>query len=284
MKRRWISMTAAALVAALAMGLTACGSQSQKDASSALQSKVEQTASAGGAANSEVLIAAAASLENVFEKELIPQFEKENPGITVKGAYDSSGKLQTQIEEGLAADLFFSAAPKQMKALDEKGMMDSASITNLLENKLVLITPKESKYDLKEFKDVTKCESIAVGDPASVPAGQYAKEALTNLGVWDQIESKLSQGTNVTEVLNWVAEGSADCGFVYATDAASRADKVTVVTQAPEGSLASPVIYPVGITKASAEKDSAEKFLEFLKTDEAMKAFVSYGFADNRSK
>lgn len=269
-------------LAVLGMNLTACGGQNQLDGQTPDAGSAQQTVASGD--SEELLIAAAASLKNAFEKDLIPQFEKENPGITVKGTYDSSGKLQTQIEEGLPADLFFSAATKQMQALDKEGLMDSSSISNLLENKLVLITPSNSKYDLKDFKDVTKCESIAVGDPDSVPAGQYAKESLTSLGIWSEVESRLSHGTNVTEVLSWVAEDSADCGFVYATDAASMADKVNICATAPQDSLKSPVFYPIGITKASAEKDSAKKFLEFLKSDETVQTFISYGFSDSRSK
>ena len=181
----------------------------------------------------EILVAAAASLKNAYEEELIPMFEAENPGVTVKGTYDSSGKLQTQIEEGLAADVFMSNATKQMKALDEGGYIASDTIVNLLENKIVLIVPAGSDNGIAAFEDIVKAESIALGDPASVPAGQYAEEALTNLGLWDQIQDRVSLGTNVTEVLNQVAAASADAGIVYATDAASMADQVTVIAEAP---------------------------------------------------
>ena len=227
----------------------------------------------------ELLGAAAASLKNAYEEELIPMFQEANPGVTVKGTYDSSGKLQTQIEEGLGADVFMSAAVKQMDALDEEGMIVSDTITDLLENKIVLIVPAGQEGSLSAFEDIADAASIALGDPESVPAGQYAQEALTSLGVWDGIQDKVSFGTNVTEVLNQVAAASADAGIVYATDAASMADQVTVVAEAPEGSLAKKVIYPVAVVKATAHEEQAKAFVEFLKTEDAIAVFESYGFA-----
>lgn len=206
-------------------------------------------------------------------------FQEANPGVTVKGTYDSSGKLQTQIEEGLGADVFMSAAVKQMDALDEEGMIVSDTITDLLENKIVLIVPAGQEGSLSAFEDIADAASIALGDPESVPAGQYAQEALTSLGVWDGIQDKVSFGTNVTEVLNQVAAASADAGIVYATDAASMADQVTVVAEAPEGSLAKKVIYPVAVVKATAHEEQAKAFVEFLKTEDAIAVFESYGFA-----
>ena len=232
----------------------------------------------GAGQETKILVAAAASLKNAYEEELIPMFEAQYPGVTVKGTYDSSGKLQTQIEEGLEADVFMSAAKKQMKALDEEGMIDSDSIVDLLENKIVLIVPTGSDKGIQSFEDIVKADSIALGDPASVPAGQYSEEALTNLGLWDQIQDKTSFGTNVTEVLNQVAAGSADAGIVYATDAASMADQVEVVAEAPEGSLKTKVIYPVAVVKDSANAEVAANFVKFLTSDEAMKVFEAYGF------
>lgn len=226
-----------------------------------------------------LLVAAAASLKNVYEEELIPMFEERYPNILVEGTYDSSGKLQAQIEEGLEADVFMSAAAKQMDALEEKGMVVSETRVNLLENRIVLIVPSGSELGLSSFADIVKADAIALGDPASVPAGQYAKEALTFLGIWEEIQGRASFGTNVTEVLNQVAAASAEAGIVYATDAASMADSVTVVAEAPEGSLAQKVIYPVAVVKESAHKESAGAFMEFLQTDEAMAVFRSYGFA-----
>ena len=239
------------------------------------ESKEEAKADLG---EQSILVAAAASLKNAYEDELIPIFEEQYPGVTVEGTYDSSGKLQTQIKEGLEADVFMSAATKQMKALDEEGMIASDTIVNLLENKIVLIVPTGSDSKMDSFEKIGDAASIALGDPESVPAGQYAKEALANLNVWDSIQDKVSFGTNVTEVLNQVAAASADAGIVYATDAASKADQVTVVAEAPEGSLEKKVIYPVAVVKATAHEDAAKAFVDFLQTPEAIAVFESYGF------
>ena len=232
-------------------------------------------------ADTKLTVAAAASLEYAYVEKLIPMFEEKNPSIKIEGVYDSSGKLQTQIEEGLEADLFMSAAMKQMKNLSEKQMVDKESIVELLENKIVLIKPVDSETKVTDFKNISEATTIAIGDPESVPVGEYAKEALENLKIWDGIQSKLSLGTNVTEVLNWVAENSAEVGIVYATDAATT-DKVKILAEAPEGSLKKKVIYPVGIVSASKNKEAAQKFLEFLSSDEALQVFKDYGFTPNK--
>lgn len=293
MKKHMTMMMAAVMAAAVLAG---CGASKEAPTTAAettaapttaaettagtkAETEAETTAEAAASGQeTEILVAAAASLKNAYEDELIPMFQDKYPGVTVKGTYDSSGKLQTQIEEGLEADVFMSAAAKQMKALDEEGMIASDTISNLLENKIVLIVPSGSDSRLATFEDIEHAESIALGDPASVPAGQYAEEALTSLGIWDKIQDKVSFGTNVTEVLNQVAAASADAGIVYATDAASMADKVEIVAEAPEGSLAKKVIYPVAVVKNTAHEEEAKNFVEFLKTEEAMKVFEAYGF------
>ncbi len=226
----------------------------------------------------ELMIAAAASLENCLTEEIIPLFNESYPAVKVTGTYDSSGKLQTQIEEGAEVDVFFSAATKQMDALTEEQMIDAASVVNLLENKIVLIVPKGSEEDYSKFEDIANAETIAIGDPESVPAGQYAEESLTNLGLWDGVLAKSSLGTNVTEVLNWVAEGSADAGIVYATDAAQMPDKVVVIDTAPADSVKQ-AIYPVGITTATVNAEPAKVFVEFLQTPEAIAIFEKNGFS-----
>ena len=214
-------------------------------------------------------LVAAASMEKVFTQKLIPLYQQKHPEIKIEGVYDASGKLQAQIESGLAADVFISAANKQMNALSDKGYMDKSTVKPLLENKLVLIVPK-SGSEIKGFNDFSKAKHPAIGDPASVPAGQYAKEALSKLDQWDAIQSKVSLGTNVTQVLNWVAEGSADAGLK---------DKVTVVAEAPAVSLKKPVIYPIGVLAKAPQAEAAKDFAAFLQTEEAMKIFAAYGFA-----
>ena len=290
--KKQITVVMAAMMAAGMMA--GCSSKTQETTQAATEAETtaeETTALETTAAEAEdeieakadlgeqsILVAAAASLKNAYEDKLIPMFEEQYPGVTVEGTYDSSGKLQTQIEEGLEADVFMSAATKQMKALDEEGLIASDTMVDLLENKIVLIVPAGSDSRIDSFEKIGDAASIALGDPESVPAGQYAKEALTNLNVWDSIQDKVSFGTNVTEVLNQVAAASADAGIVYATDAASMADQVTVVAEAPEGSLEKKVIYPVAVVKATEHEDAAKAFVDFLQTPEAMEVFESYGF------
>lgn len=226
----------------------------------------------------EVNLAAAASLKNVYDEKLIPMFQEKYPGAKVTPTYASSGDLQTQIENGLETDVFMSAANKQMNALAEKGLIDNNTNLQFLENKVVLIVPADSNSNISSFDDLKNVEgNIAIGDPESVPAGQYAQEVLNNTGIWDDVESKLSLGTDVTAVLNQVAQGSAECGIVYATDAKST-DDVKVICEAPEDALKTPVIYPVAAIKDAKDADAAQKFLDFLQTKEAKDIFVEYGF------
>lgn len=225
-----------------------------------------------------ITIAAAASLEKTFEETLIPRFEKKYPNVNVKGVYDSSGKLQIQIEQGLDADVFFSAATKQMDSLVDEKLVDSKSVVNLLENKLVLIKGKDTKTAVKGISNITDAKMIAVGDPEVVPAGQYAKIALTSANTWDAIQNKISLGGNVTEVLGWVESGSAEVGLVYSTDAAS-SSKVTVLEKVNNNNLLeTPVIYPVGRVTKTKHKEEANNLIKFLETKESKETFKKSGF------
>lgn len=258
--RQWFAVAATCAVAGMMLG--GCGSG------------LKETAAGEG---TTILVAAAASLKESYDREIIPAFQEKYPWITVEGAYDSSGRLQVQIEEGLDADVFMPAAEKQMEALAEKGLIDAGTRVGLLQNKIVLIVPAQGISSITGFGDIARAKTIALGDPDSVPAGQYGKEALCALGIWDQVEGKLSLGTNVTEVLNWVAEGSADAGIAYATDAAA-ADKVKIAAVVPEGCLKKEVIYPVAVTENTKHPEEAALFVDFLKSEEAAAIFKACGF------
>ena len=205
-------------------------------------------------------------------------FQEENPNITVSATYDSSGKLQAQIEEGADVDIFMSAAEKQMKALKDGGLMLDDSIRILLVNKVVLISPKNGEKTVASFEDLVsdRVEKIAIGDPSNVPVGQYSEEIFESLGIYDSIKEKLVLGNDVRTVLTWVETGEVDLGIVYATDAYT-SDKIDIETEAPEGSHKE-VSYPVGIVKASKSQETARKFLEFIYTEEAREVFERYGF------
>lgn len=231
-----------------------------------------------GQKQEELTILAAASLTDVCD-EIKERYEAEHEGVILNFSYGSSGALQTQIEEGAPADVFFSAATKQMDALNEEGLMDSNSIVNLLENKIVLVVPADSDIDLTSFEDVVtdKVSMIGLGEPESVPAGQYAEEVFASLEVLDQVKEKANYGSDVRTVLSWVETGAVDCGIVYATDAYST-DGVKIVAEAPEGSCRQ-VIYPVGVVKGSEHAEAAAEFTAYLQESETLALFESYGFS-----
>lgn len=223
----------------------------------------------------------AASLSNAME-EIQKDFNETYPDVEILYNADSSGTLQTQIEEGARCNIFFSAADKQMNALVDEDLAKKDTVEDILENKVVLIKPKDGETKVTGFENITDAANIALaGD--SVPVGQYAREIFDNLGITDEVNKmEINEGKNVSEVLAAVSEGSNEIGIVYATDAASVADKVDVIAEAPADALKTPVLYPVGLIedKEASEDDTAaaEAFLEYIKSDDAMKVFEKYGF------
>ncbi len=254
------------LIIAVAIANTACGNTS--DSSKSSEKKESKT---------ELIILAAASLTDACN-ELKEMYEKEHEDIKLTFSYQSSGALQAQIEEGAPADVFFSAATTQMDALTEGGFVEKDDVKKLLENKIVLVTPAEGDEKISDFKDVTgkDVSLIGLGDPDSVPAGQYAKTVFENMGIWDKVSKKANFGTDVRAVLTWVEEGEVSCGVVYATDAYTT-DKVKIVAEAPEGTC-DKVYYPVAALKGSEHKTEADEVSEFFGSQEALKVFEKYGF------
>lgn len=297
MNNKFLKITA--VVMAAVMLTAACGTEkntSSNDTKSAVDTPATETAtetavwvSDGEESGSveipaekvELTILAAASLTDVCD-ELKEQFEKENPSISLNISYGGSGALQTQIEEGAPADVFISAATKQMTALADEGLMDSDSIIQLLENKVVLIVPKESDTSVSSFEDVATeaVTMVGLGEPGSVPVGQYSEEIFNSLGILDAVKEKANYGSDVRTVLSWVETAAVDCGVVYATDAYTSQD-VTIVCEAPEGSCKR-VIYPAGVVAASEHPDEAAAWIAFIQSDASMELFESYGFSDAR--
>lgn len=233
-------------------------------------------------ASGDLYVFIAASLNNAMEV-IQKDFNEEYPDVNILFNADSSGTLQTQIEEGSRCDIFFSAATKQMDALVDEELAKKDSVVDLLENKVVLIKPKDGETKVTGFENITDAKNIALAGE-NVPVGQYSREIFKNLGIEDDVNKmEINEGKNVTDVLASVSEGSNEIGIVYATDAASVADKVDVIAEAPEGSLETPVLYPVGLTVDAEASDeeaaAADAFLEYLQTDDAMKVFEEYGFA-----
>ena len=225
----------------------------------------------------ELQVSAAASLTDAM-KELGGMYEKEHGNTKLVFNFGSSGALQQAIENGGAADVFISAAQKQMNALDEKKLLADGTRADLLINEVVLITAKDSKLNLPDFKAVLDpaVEHIALGEPKGVPVGQYSEEVFTKLGILDQVKARAVYGSDVRQVLAWVETGDADCGVVYATDAAI-SDKVKVAAVAPADTH-KPIVYPAAVLKDSKNEMAAKEFLAFLQTDKAAKVFEKYGF------
>jgi molybdate transport system substrate-binding protein len=225
-------------------------------------------------------IAAAASLTKPMD-EIIEAYKTAAPDVTITPTYGGSGALQTQIEEGAPIDIFFPAAAKQMDALETKGLIDTGTRIDMLKNEIVLIVPSSSALTLTRFEDVVSdtVSNIAVGDPKSVPAGQYAQEVFTYLKIWEEVTSKATLGADVKQVLSWVSTGNADCGIVYKTDAATD-ENVKIVATAPEASHAS-IIYPVAVVKSNKDQTAAKAFIEYLNSSGAMDIFKKYGFLAN---
>jgi molybdate transport system substrate-binding protein len=237
------------------------------------QPKTTQSA----APTSMLLVAAAASLQKPLQ-EITPIYNQANPSQSINYNFAASGALQQQIEQGAPVDIFISAATKQMKTLQEEGLLASGTTKDLLTNQLVLITPKQTSVSLTDFQQLVqpRVKRISIGESRSVPAGQYATEVLRNLGILDQVQSKFVLGNNVKSVLTAVATGDVEAGIVYATDAKS-SDKVTVVATADK-KLHSPIIYPIAILKSSKFPNEANHYVEFLRSNTATAVFKKYGF------
>lgn len=237
---------------------------------------VSLSASACAITTVELNVFAAASLTESLTA-IGEAFEAANPNIKLSFNFDSSGTLEKQIESGAAADVFLSAAKKQMDALADGGYIMDGTRKDLLTNRVVLIVPDGSALGLKAFEDVAgdQVKLVALGNK-DMPVGQYTEEIFTTLGLWDTVFTKASLGVTVKEVLSQVESGAVDCGVVYVTDAMT-AKGVTVVAEAPEGSH-KPVVYPGAVLKSSVNADAAKAFLAYLSTPDAASAFTAVGF------
>ena len=221
-------------------------------------------------------VSAAISLTNAMQ-EIKTIYQNGNPNVNITYNFASSGALQQQIEQGAPVDVFFSAAAKQMDALQQKNLLVPNTRRNLLTNRLVLITPRNAPA-LTSFRNLTgdQVQRIAIGEPRSVPVGQYAQELLTNLKLFDSLKSKLVYGNNVRQVLTYVETGNVDAGIVYTTDA-KESNSVRVGATAPSN-LHSPIVYPVAALKDSKNVAAAKNFVQFLSSSQARAVFQNYGF------
>lgn len=229
------------------------------------------------AQSTTILVAAAASLQDAL-KDIDPLFETANPGIRVNYTFAASGPLQQQIEQGAPVDVFISAAPRQMDALQRKGLIRTETRRTLLTNRLVLVVPRHTPQPVRTFQALTDpaVRRIAVGEPRSVPAGQYAEEVFKDIGIFGVIRPKLVFGNSVRNVLSSVESGNADAGVVYATDA--KVSQRVVVVATAQDNAHSPIAYPIAVIKASRNPQTAIAYHEFLKSRQAKVVFQQHGF------
>jgi molybdate transport system substrate-binding protein len=228
------------------------------------------------AAPRTILISAAASMTELIQA-LGEDFGHKQPGITTTYNFGGSGDLLAQIIQGAPVDIFISASVKHMDQAQEKGVVDPASRRIFAGNTLVLAQPAGSKLTLAGLADLTKAEveRIGIGKPESVPAGQYAKEALVAAGLWEAVAGKLIFGSSVRQVLDYLRRGEVDCGLVYATDVIKEKGQVRIVAEL-QGSK---VLYPAGMVKAGHDREAAKLFLDYLATDAARAIIQSHGFS-----
>jgi molybdate transport system substrate-binding protein len=231
-------------------------------------------AGAAAKANQTVLVFAAASTTNALN-EIKAQFT-EDSGIAVQTSYAASSTLAQQIVHGAEADLFISADAKWADYLAKKDQVVRQQ--DLLGNRLVIVVPVDSKIDVKKPADLLAAgiEHVALGEPQSAPAGIYAKQALTKLGLWDQIKTKVVSAEDVRHALTYVETGAAEAGIVYATDAAI-SKKVKMVAEIPE-TLTGPVRYRLVLLKHGADSAAAQSFYRHLSSPAATKVFRKHGF------
>jgi molybdate transport system substrate-binding protein len=234
-------------------------------------------------ANGEITISAAISLKDSLD-EIGGLYEKAHPGAKISFNYGGSGTLQRQIEQGAPVDIFFSAAEKQMDDLQAKGLVDAGTRRDIVRNQLVLIAPAADTA-IHSFQDLTNpaVKILALGEPATVPAGMYARQTLEHLGLLASVEKKTVLAKDVRAVLTYVETGNADAGIVYQTDAQS-SEKVRIVSVAPADSH-DPIVYPAAILKGAKNNSGATSFLAFLSNGDVRRIFLKHGFlaAENQA-
>ena len=222
----------------------------------------------------EMTVSAAASLTNAFN-EIKGLFEKNHAGLKVNVNYAASNPLLKQIQEGAPVDVFASADQGTMDKAVAAKVVDPATRKDFALNDLVLIVPAGSKKPAK-LEDIKALKRIAIGNPDSVPAGRYSKDALTTAKLWEAVQPQLIMGNSVRQVLDYVARGEVDAGFVYRTDAKQMADKVDVV-MIVEGHA--PVSYPIAVATTGKNAKMGQEFLNFVLSAEGQAVLAKYGFS-----
>ena len=302
-------LLAGSLVLMLSALLISCGWAKKEETAAETESGKVQTESsetesakesekAAGDGQTEVQVFVAASLKNVME-ELGEQYEKENPSVKLVFQADSSGKLLSQIQEGYACDIFFSAAQKQMDTLEEEGKLVEGTRKNVVNNQLCVITRKDSGTKVTGLETLKEAKSIALAD-GTVPVGRYTRKALVSLGILPEAEDlskistkdvsealggvEISEQSDVSKVLAAVAEGSSEVGTTYYSDTYGKEADIKILEKVPYD-LSGNVIYPISQVvndeASEAEITEAKKFIDFVCSDMAKETFQKYYFDTN---
>ena len=233
---------------------------------------------AGGARAQDLTLSVAVSLKEVTE-DLGRTFMAGHPGVTLRYNFGASGDLQRQIEAGAPVDVFLSAALRQMDELEKQNLIVASSRRAFARNILVAVKPAASRVDISKTSDLAEAgvARIAIGNPKTVPVGQYSEESLRALGLWDRLQPKLVFAENVRQVLDYVVRGEVDAGFVYTTDAATRTQSVKEAFRPPEDSYR-PVVYPGAVVAAAKQPALGQAFLDLLGSAQGRTVLSRFGF------
>ncbi|RHX86198.1 molybdate ABC transporter substrate-binding protein [Leptospira stimsonii] len=228
-----------------------------------------------GEEKKQLIVSAASSLTQAFT-EIGREFDKKY-SVKVVFNFAGSGVLLQQIENGAPADIFASADQETVERGLEKELFDPKSRKNFMKNKLVLIVPSDGISKIRNLSQLKEdsIQRIAIGNSSTVPAGRYAKEVLEKEGIYQVLENKFIPGENVRQVLDYVARGEVDAGFVYKTDAMLMKDKVRI---AIEDLKTKPILYPIVIVSKTTSPKESKLFLEFLSSPEARTIFEKFHF------
>ena len=223
----------------------------------------------------ELLVSAAASLTNAMEA--IGKTFEETSGIKIIFNFASSGALYRQLEQGAPADVYASANQKFMNQAEEKELIVAETRYDFAQNSIVLAVPSDADVEIASVEDLVKpeVERVAMGDPETVPAGQYAKESLEGYGVWEKLSDRLIFGNNVRQVLDYLRRGEVDAGIVFSTDAVLEKETVKVIADLEHHAQ---ILYPIAVTSVAQDSDNALKFVDFVLSDEGQSLLQQFGF------
>lgn len=230
------------------------------------------------AAAQELVLSVAVSMKEAVE-ELARGFTSGRQGVVLRFNFGASGELQKQIEAGAPVDLFVSAAQRQMDELEKAGLIVPSSRRAFARNALTVIKPTDSRIDISKPGDLLdpRVKRIVIGNPKTVPVGQYSEESLRAFGLWERVQARLVLAENVRQALDYVVRGEVDAGFVYTTDAATRVGRVTEAFRPPEDTYR-PIVYPAAVMAASRERALAQSFVDFLVSRDGQMVLARLGF------